>query len=188
MAIWAKAVRDWGGNCLKENGRSGWKEEAKISSWGVPVVAQWVKNPPQCSWSCRFHPWSRSVGYGSGMATNWGISCRCGVDLALLWLWCRPAAAAPIWPLTWEPPYAAGAALKRQKTKKKKKRKKKKSQVVHLFTVCCRLSTNTQCDVGLVPIQTPCKLTNQSLHVYWSLTLWISKALLLHVLRVAWGT
>ena len=25
---------------------------------------------------------------------------------------CRPAAAAPIRPLAWEPPYAAGAALK----------------------------------------------------------------------------
>ena len=39
-------------------------------------------------------------------------------DLALLWLWCRPAAIAPIGPLAWEPPYAAGVALKRQKEKK----------------------------------------------------------------------
>ena len=38
-------------------------------------------------------------------------------DLALLWLWHRPAATAPIRPITWEPPYAAGAALKRQKEK-----------------------------------------------------------------------
>ena len=28
----------------------------------------------------------------------------------LLWLWSRRAAAAPIQPLAWEPPYAAGAA------------------------------------------------------------------------------
>ena len=35
-------------------------------------------------------------------------------DLALLWLWCRPAATAPIQPLAWEPPCAVGAALKRQ--------------------------------------------------------------------------
>ena len=27
-------------------------------------------------------------------------------DLALLWLWCRPAATALIGPLAWEPPYA----------------------------------------------------------------------------------
>ena len=40
-------------------------------------------------------------------------------DPALLWLWCRPAATAVIRPLAWEPPYAAGGALKRQKTKNK---------------------------------------------------------------------
>ena len=28
-------------------------------------------------------------------------------DSALLWLWCRPAAVAPIQPLAWEPPYAS---------------------------------------------------------------------------------
>ena len=37
----------------------------------------------------------------------------------LLWLWLKTAATARIWPLAWEPPYAAHAALKRQKTKKK---------------------------------------------------------------------
>ena len=36
----------------------------------------------------------------------------------LLWLWGRPAAVAPIPPLTWEPPYAVGAALKRQNKNK----------------------------------------------------------------------
>ena len=41
-------------------------------------------------------------------------------DQALLWLWCRPAATAPIGPLAWEPPYAAGAALKILKAKKKR--------------------------------------------------------------------
>ena len=44
----------------------------------------------------------------------------------MVWLWRRPAATAPIRPLTWEPPYAAGAALemeKRQKTKKQKNHK-----------------------------------------------------------------
>ena len=30
-------------------------------------------------------------------------------DPALLWLWCRPAATAPIQPPAWERPYAAGA-------------------------------------------------------------------------------
>ena len=31
----------------------------------------------------------------------------------LLWLWCKPAATALSWPLTWEFPYAMGVALKR---------------------------------------------------------------------------
>ena len=41
-----------------------------------------------------------------------GIGRRHGSDLALLWLWRRPADAAPIQTLAWEPPYAAGMALK----------------------------------------------------------------------------
>ena len=38
----------------------------------------------------------------------------------LLFLWCRLAAIAPIRPLAWEPPYAAGVALKSQKKEEKK--------------------------------------------------------------------
>ena len=49
-----------------------------------------------------------------------GVGHRCGSDLALLWLWCRPAAVALRRPLAWEPPYAMGVALKGQKKKKKK--------------------------------------------------------------------
>ena len=48
-----------------------------------------------------------------------GVGHRRSLNLALLWLWHRPAATAPIGPLAWEPPYAAGAGL--EKTKKKKK-------------------------------------------------------------------
>ena len=39
-----------------------------------------------------------------------GVGRRHGSDPALLWLWRRLAATAPIRPLAWEPPYAAGAA------------------------------------------------------------------------------
>ena len=49
-----------------------------------------------------------------------GVGGRRGSDLVLLWLWCRPAAVAPIRPLAWEPPCAAGAALKRQTERRKK--------------------------------------------------------------------
>ena len=50
---------------------------------------------------------------------------RYGSDPALLWLWLRPVATAPIGPLAWEPSYAAGAALEKAKRPKKKKKKKK---------------------------------------------------------------
>ena len=45
---------------------------------------------------------------------------RCGLDLVLLWLWRRAAATAPIRPLAWETPYAAGTAPKRQEKKERK--------------------------------------------------------------------
>lgn len=54
---------------------------------------------------------------------SYGVGRRRGLDLALLWLWYRPAAVALIRPLPWEPPYAQGAALKRQKTKNKQTEK-----------------------------------------------------------------
>ena len=50
-----------------------------------------------------------------------GVGCKRDSDLVLLWLWRRLAATAPIRPLAWEPPYAAGTALKKTKKKKKKK-------------------------------------------------------------------
>ena len=40
-------------------------------------------------------------------------------DLVLLWLWCRLAAVAPIRPLAWELPHAAGEALEKNKSKNK---------------------------------------------------------------------
>ena len=46
-----------------------------------------------------------------------GVGRRCGSNLVLLWLWCRPAAAAPILPLAWEFSYALGSALKSKKKK-----------------------------------------------------------------------
>ena len=54
---------------------------------------------------------------------SYSVGHRPGSDLALLWLWHRPAAVAPIQPLAWEPPYAVGAALK--KTRKKKEKRKR---------------------------------------------------------------
>ena len=47
-----------------------------------------------------------------------GVGLRLGLDPKWLWLWCRPAAVAPIRPLAWEPPYGEGAALEKAKKKK----------------------------------------------------------------------
>ena len=44
-----------------------------------------------------------------------GVGRRRGWDPPLLWLWCRPAATAPIRPLAWEPPYAVDLALEKEK-------------------------------------------------------------------------
>ena len=44
-----------------------------------------------------------------------GVDGECGLDPVLLWLWRRPAAAAPILPLAWELSDAAGVALKKDK-------------------------------------------------------------------------
>ena len=46
-----------------------------------------------------------------------GVGHRCGWDLALLWLWRRMAAVPLIWLLAWQPPYAAGVALRKKKQK-----------------------------------------------------------------------
>ena len=44
---------------------------------------------------------------------SWGV----GLDPALLRLWCRVAAVAPIQPLAWERLCASGTALKSKKVK-----------------------------------------------------------------------
>jgi len=44
-----------------------------------------------------------------------GLGRGCDLDLVLLWLWCRLAAAALILPQTREPPYAMRVAVKRKK-------------------------------------------------------------------------
>ena len=57
-----------------------------------------------------------------------GVACRRGADPALLWLWHRPAAAAQIQLLAWEPPYAAGAAQEIAKKRQDKKIKQNKTK------------------------------------------------------------
>ena len=66
---------------------------------------------------------------------NCGAGCRHGLDLALLWLWCRLAATAPIRPLDWEPPYAVGMETKKEKKKKKEKKRDRSMSKGHRSTL-----------------------------------------------------
>ena len=54
-----------------------------------------------------------------------GVVCRHFLDLALLWLWHRPEAAALIQSLAWDLPYAMSVALKKKKKKKQEDKLKK---------------------------------------------------------------
>ena len=63
----------------------------------------------------------RSLALLSGLKISIAVSCGIGGRRSLdpAWLWHRPAATAPIGPLTWEPPCAVGVALKKDKKEKK---------------------------------------------------------------------
>ena len=67
----------------------------------IPALAQWVKDPVL-------------LPAAAMLVTD-------EARPALLWLWCRPAAAALGPPLAWELPYGSGVALERNKTKQNKK-------------------------------------------------------------------
>ena len=92
----------------------------------IPSPAQWVK--------------------GSGVAVSCGVGRRHGLDLALLWLWGGPAAAALIGPLAWEPPYATEI-----KKKKKKKKKKKDIHFLQMYEIplnLFKISLRVRCEAG----------------------------------------
>ena len=67
------------------------KQIQLVSMSSIPGLAQWVKDH------------------------------RLASDPELLWLWCRPSATAPIRPLAWKLPYAAGKTLKSKKERERGK-------------------------------------------------------------------
>ena len=76
--------------------------------------------------------WVQSLALLSGLriqhCCELGVGLRRSSDPALLWLWHRLMATAPVRPLAWEPPYAAGVALEKDT---KKKTKKKRKEIFH---------------------------------------------------------
>ena len=75
----------------------------------------------------------RSSNCGSAVASPTGIHQNAGLipglaqwvsGLALLWLWCRPSAAALTRPLAWELPYAVSMPPPTKKPKKKKRERR----------------------------------------------------------------
>ena len=78
-----------------------WREERAHrqlfkASIGVPVMAQRVKNLTTIYKDVGSIPCLTQWVKGSGIAMSCLGGHRCNSDLALLWLWHRPAAAAPI--------------------------------------------------------------------------------------------
>ena len=92
----------------------------KLRNTRVPVIAQWVKNPTSIYEDADSIPGLAQWIKGSGVAASYGVGCRRGSDPILLWLWCRPEAAASIQPLVQELPYAAGVDLKKGGGRKEK--------------------------------------------------------------------
>ena len=86
--------------------------------YGVPIVAQQVKDLTWSLWGCRFNLRPCSEGCKTGIATRCHLGCRCGWNLVLLWLWGKPTAEALSQPLTWELSYAKGVAVKKKKLRK----------------------------------------------------------------------
>ena len=81
-----------------------------------------------------------------------GVGQRHSLDPALLRLWCRPAAIAPIGPLAWEPLYVAGVALKSKKTHTNREEKLKTSREKQLLYthISDLISPTNQADKGPV--------------------------------------
>lgn len=96
------------------------KNPHKLKNQGleVHVVAQRVKNLTSIQEDANSIPqWVKD----SGVVKRYSVGHRYSSDLALLWLWLRPATAAPMEPLAWELTDASGVALKKKKKKKKTK-------------------------------------------------------------------
>ena len=96
---------------------SNWmKRPSKNTKSRVLTVAQQVKNLTSIHEDVDSIPglvwWVKR----SNTAVSCSVGRRCGLDLALLWLLCKLAATAPIWPPAQELPYGVSVALEKKNT------------------------------------------------------------------------
>ena len=113
MGLAEKRVRD-----LHKGGKT-WA--AQRQKWpGLVETGVQSKRPHEQVYGMQWGTWLdrqnyRSLGWmlsiWEGLLTLCGVSHRHGLDHELLWLWCRLAAIAPIWPLAWELLYAMVVVL-----------------------------------------------------------------------------
>ena len=86
---------------------------------------------------------------GAGVAVSCGVGCGLGLDPQLLWLQCRPAAAALIWPPSLGTPYAVGTALYRSKKEKENMAiRTQRQRDTHTHTEVCPVKTGVMLPQG----------------------------------------
>ena len=99
MEYYSAPKKEWSTDML-QHGRT-----SKTCQVGVPVMAQWLANLTSIHESKGLIPGlSQWVKDPSLLWAVVYVGHRRSLDSMLLWLWCRPAATAPIEPLAWEPP------------------------------------------------------------------------------------
>ena len=129
----------------------------------VPIVAQrkWI-------WlvTMRFHVRSLASLSGLRIRCCWELWCRSKTRLGscIAVALCRPAAVASIWLLAWEPPYAAGAALK---SKSKTKQNKTKQNCLQYFPSLLYLHLPSGCRRSGAPFQVPWSQQTEGRSLEW---------------------